>query len=368
MKNNKKTVGLLIDRLSGGGAERSAGLISTILSNLGYEVFIIVLFDDVVYPYSGKLINLGKYKSGSRSIKNKLWRYWKIKDVIIKNQCDLLLDFRIKDLVLREFVLNKVVLKTKVVNMVRSSNLELYFTKNKWLAKYLYKNYCGINVVSHKMQELVEKRYGFRNVKTIYNSIDFDYVSELAQKNVLINEKFVIAVGRLDPVKQFDKLIEAYSKSILPSNNIQLFIIGSGDEEVSLRKIVDKNNLTSKVKLFNFQENVFKYISKSEFLVLSSEYEGFPRVLLESMACGVPVVSFNCDTGPDEIVINEVNGLLVENQDFVELTKAMNNMIDNKELYKKLRANSIKSVQKFSLKSINDSWDVYMKYLISFKS
>lgn len=97
-------------------------------------------------------------------------------------------------------------------------------------------------------------------------------------------------------------------------------------------------------------------MSKAKFLVLCSKIEGFPYVILESLACGTPIISFDCRTGPREVIKNEFNGLLVEDQNFVALTKAINKFIIDPELYDFCKNNTLKSVEKYDAKIIAKDW------------
>ena len=355
---------ILIESLNKGGAERSAGLLSEILSKSGHEVYIITIFNDVVYPYKGTLINIGLFKNTSGSIINKSNRYLQIRKQLRKYPFDLILDFRIKSALLRELVLNLFVFnKYRIINMVRSYNLEWYFITPKFLSKAIYRKYLSINTVSLQIKEKIQNEYNFRNVTTIHSPIDIDDIQLKSAEKLTDNNNYIIAVGRLEPVKQFDKLIEAYSKTILPSKNIKLYILGSGSQKGKLERKINKLSVNNHVVLVPFTKNPFKYIKNAVFLVLTSINEGFPRVLIESLTCETPVVSFDCKSGPSEIIIQNKNGILVNNQDFNKLIAAMNKMVLDREFYKNCKQNSFESIEHFSMKFIQKKWEHYLENL-----
>jgi N-acetylgalactosamine-N,N'-diacetylbacillosaminyl-diphospho-undecaprenol 4-alpha-N-acetylgalactosaminyltransferase len=362
-------IAILIGRLNGGGAERSAGNLSTLLTNLGYNVSVITLDDDVQYAYQGTLFNLGIHAKDKHSFLMKFRKYLKLKKVLKQNNFDVVLDFRLKDFLLKEILLNIFVFNSKMVNMVRSFKIDWYLSNPKYISKLLYQNYSGINTVSLKIKHQIESEFGFNNVTAIYSSIDVNNTLYKSSNDAsLINQDFIVAIGRLDANKQFDKLIEAYAKSVLPENNVSLFIIGKSPEHGSIKDEllgkIDDLKLQNKIKILPFQKDPFKYIKQSRFLILSSMNEGLPRVVLESIACETPVVAFDCNSGPSEIIIDRKNGLLVENQDFKKLTLAMNEFQTNSELYDFCKKNCKNTLEKFSLQTVSNQWKDYIETLI----
>lgn len=139
------------------------------------------------------------------------------------------------------------------------------------------------------------------SVRTIYNpvipSVLIEKSSQSSKKK--LPESYVIHVGRFCKEKRHDLLIDAYYKS-----NIQtpLVLVGKGELESSIRTQIKDLGLEKKVILAGFIKNPYPYVSKAKFMVLSSEVEGLPTVLLESLALGTPAISFDCPSGPSEIL------------------------------------------------------------------
>jgi glycosyltransferase involved in cell wall biosynthesis len=166
---------------------------------------------------------------------------------------------------------------------------------------------------------------------------------------------YILAIGRLNRQKGFDILIKSFAKSDL-KNMIKLVILGEGKERGNLGKLIAKLNLKNQVLLFGKVDNPFIYMKCAKFFILSSRYEGFGNVLLEALACRTPVIATNCETGPSEIIENGKNGLLVPVEDENALKLAMEKLFYDRELYKKLKTNTWKSVERFGVKNIVKKW------------
>jgi N-acetylgalactosamine-N,N'-diacetylbacillosaminyl-diphospho-undecaprenol 4-alpha-N-acetylgalactosaminyltransferase len=162
-------------------------------------------------------------------------------------------------------------------------------------------------------------------------------------------------------IKQIDKLILAFSKSDLPKKDIKLIILGEGKLKIEYQKLVDKLNLKNLVLFEGIIQNPFPYYKSAIFTTLTSKNEGLSNAIIESLACKTPVVSFDCFSGPKEIIIDHYNGILVENQNFDKFTEAMNLMILDKELHQKCKKHGLESVQKFSIETIGSHWIDFMR-------
>jgi glycosyltransferase involved in cell wall biosynthesis len=144
------------------------------------------------------------------------------------------------------------------------------------------------------------------------------------------------AVGRLTYQKGFDLLIRAFALIAPLHPEWSLSIWGEGEEARQLLSIIDQMQLNGRVKLRGASRTPEEWIESSSAFVLSSRYEGFGNVLAEAMAGGLPVVSYDCDFGPREIIQNGVNGLLVPVEDIAALASALDRIMGNSALRSRL--------------------------------
>lgn len=333
-----------------GGLEKVMSNVSILLDNSDIEVYTIVLEDKICYEYGGKLINLGKHK--------KISKYLKLNKILRTSQFDYIIDFRYRLNPMMEIVFISFLYRNlKVIYTIHSAKLEAYFTSVNWVAQYIISKVHQIVAVSNGISKLIAQRYKIKEVQTIYN---FSSSTEKSNENKLPYD-YIIAAGRLDEMKQFDQLIESYSKTSLPSENIHLVILGEGIEKEKLMALSKKMKIEQYVHLLGFIKRPSIYYENAKFLVLSSRYEGFGMVLLEALALGTPVISFDCEVGPNEIIRNNKNGILVPDQDFNALTLAIDRMYSDKELYLYCKKNAKSSVNNFTEEVIKKQWLCLLK-------
>ena len=360
-RNDKKIkICIVTISLSKGGAERSTALLSRMLSSEGFEIFLVTLNDSVDYKYSGNLINLGKNKPKRESIFNRFKRFEKFRKLIKKENFDFIIDNRNRQFALKElFYLNYIYKGANIIYVVRSFNLSQYFPENNFVRKKMIHDSKGIVGVSKAIADTINKKYNTNKAINIYNPKEEFNVSK---EEVINKEEYILYLGRIEEaVKNLTLLLESYKESILPKQHIKLKILGNGPDEDWLKKKIIDLELNDLVEVIPFTPHVYPYLNNAKFLTLTSRYEGFPRVLIESLSTGTPVVSVNCESGPNEIVNHENNGLLVENFNIQNLSEAYNRFILEEDLYLHCIQNAIKSVNHLSVDTIAQQWTKYLK-------
>jgi glycosyltransferase involved in cell wall biosynthesis len=354
--SRKYKIALIGDSLTNGGAEKVHSLLSVYFQNAGMEVYNCIFCDLVSYEYSGSLLNLGKVKPHSFFITRKLKRFFAFKKFIKNNDFDFVIDFRQRTVFILELMISKTVYPKSTYYTVHSGVLGFYFPKLMFLSNLIYNN-RNIVAVSKAVKEEIQNKKRLAKVDFIHNPIDLQSTLDLKNQFKVAISNYILAVGRMnDGIKQFDKLILAYSKSILPERNIKLVFLGEGKKKESYIKLAQKLGIESLVEFKGYVHNPFPYYNKALYLVLTSKNEGFSNVLVESLSAETPVIAFDCFAGPNEIIINNENGILVENQNVPKMIEAMNLFVEDNELYDFCKKNATNNIERFSIEVIGKQW------------
>ena len=221
---------------------------------------------------------------------------------------------------------------SRETNIVSLQNQEEKYPKIfDYLYNKTYKNFDVIIAQSEDMKNDLEQNYPATSSKIslVNNPIDIKRVTTLGENSV--DYKFekeivnLVSVGTLRERKRQDLLLETLS--LLPQN-YHLVIVGSGEEEKSLKELTRILNLKHRVTFEGHQTNPYPYMKGADLFILTSEHEGFPNVLLESNSLGTPVVAFACPGGVTEIIEEGINGFSVANRNIESLATKIREAVE----------------------------------------
>ena len=233
----------------------------------------------------------------------------------------------------------------------------------------------------HSLKTKIKKRlyYNKLDVLSVLTDYDYDKYSKFLNNVVKIynpipdtfkfngynsKSKKILAAGRLSEQKGFDMLLESIPEVIKKYPDWKFEIFGQGQEKEKLDELIDDLNLRNNVEIKNYVEDFYKTMDNYSFYVLSSRYEAFPCVLIETQAKGLPSVSFDCKTGPREIIDNKKNGILVEPENIEKLSSAIIEMIENPEMRLTMSRAAVKNSERFLIEKICTEWNELFKEII----
>jgi glycosyltransferase involved in cell wall biosynthesis len=169
----------------------------------------------------------------------------------------------------------------------------------------------------------------------------------------------------LEPQKQFDYLLRAFARCSSRHAEWSLAIIGEGSERKNLEQIAVELGIADRVRWLGVVAQPERVLLEASIFVLSSRYEGFPNALLEAMSSGLAAVSFDCPSGPAEIIRHEIDGLLVPPQDLEGLAAALDRLMADEVLRERLGRRATEVSERFALKSVAGLWEELIRDVVS---
>lgn len=215
--------------------------------------------------------------------------------------------------------------------------------------------HSDLNVVLTKSAlKIYEKRFSKSNNRQIYNPID----PKLLESRCTYNRGStkIVSVGRLAPQKNFDRLLDI-AKMVLPSNSQWTWdVYGEGPLRPHLEEKAKNLGIGDIVRFCGQVNDLYDRYEDYSFIVMTSDYEGFPMTLLEGAAKGLPMVSFDIQTGPNEIIRSGVNGYLCSSGNNSEMAEMIDKLINSPEMRVKMSHESRVTAEKFQLSDIRNKW------------
>lgn len=253
---------------------------------------------------------------------------------------------------------------------------------NIFTAKYANKNiitigqeHLNLAIYPDRLQKSIKKYYPKLNyLATLTDEDTLDYKKLFSDEKIKIvkltnsippfesklsplEDKTILAAGRLVPQKGFDLLIEAFSKIVDKAPDWRVKIFGSGKDKNMLQDIINERHLYNNVLLMGPTKEIEKEMARASIYALSSRFEGFGMVIVEAMQCGVPVVSFDCPKGPSEIIKHNEDGILVKNGDVDAFADALLELIQDKEKRIRMAKEAVKNVKRYTIDEIGKEWE-----------
>ncbi len=364
----KKNIIIVISAMNMGGSQRVVSILSNHWSKKGYSVSVISTNSgdkSIHFKFNQniKLINLGNIPIFS-SIKylNYLWKLFLLRRAIKHTQSDIVISF-----------LTSINIATTLATIGLKSNLIIcerswtpFISINKyffWFFRILFKRIKKVIVQTNDSKIWINKNFPQINIEVIPNPIDYPLPTDLTKSVnpdslIASHRKIILGSGRLHKYKQFDLLIKAFANIKNQHKEWDLVILGDGEERDNLNRTILDLGVNERVFLPGNVGNISKWYERADMFVLSSILEGFPNVLLESMSYGLPCISFDCNTGPREMIQNGINGILVNPQEKDSgIRNAMHKMITDNELRREFSNKSVKLREKFSVTNTMKMWD-----------
>ena len=301
----------LVNRISGGGAEKMVNNLARGFTEYGASSYLILLQSEFEYPEKVdglfiKVLFRGPEFSGiSKFFKLRLLSN-RLKEILAECGYDPKSDLFTSHLPFSNYVGWIAGVKDHFA-VIHSTYSKLY--AKRWVYPIIslihYKK--QLVFVSKGMKLDFDENFGVNYSKSyqIYNPFNFEQIRKNSEVKVAIDEgRYLVHLGRFSQEKRHDLLLEAFVK--IADENLVLLLLGDGVLKDEILSKIESLGIGDRVKLLGWVENPFPYLKKAKVSVLSSDFEGLPTGLIESLILGTPVVSTNCPSGPLEILTGEL--------------------------------------------------------------
>lgn len=360
----EKTVTFLVSTISNGGAEAVCVNIANGLAELGWQVDLLVLHTKEK-SYINRLspkVNLVDLKANRTryAAPALLWRLLSKKPkqiVVFKYE---LIDLVV--LIKNFFRLNLRIVGRNISILSKKDMIQSPSLSNKIIKKLfgtpIEQVDCIINQSFEMEKDLLNLLPSLKQRSVVIHNPVAVHIEQHVKQNGLKkigSERYILCVGRLEEVKAFHHAIEAFALVSRKKPDIRLKFIGKGSLEKPLRELTVQLGVQDRVDFRGFQADVIPYYQQAQLVLLTSNYEGFPNVLIESIVLGTPVVSFNCPSGPREILDYGKYGKLVEPGDISGLAAAIEETLEN--------PNQFNLAERAEFFSVAKAIDKYIKVL-----
>lgn len=377
-EKNKKEITFFLLHLGYGGIESSViNQANTLIED--YDIKIISFYKlkknqeklldtraKVKYLYDGEP-NREEFKKSLQEHKflKTLKEGLKAVDILIKKKVlviNSIIDCDSEYIISTRYEFNKLLSKYGNKNSIKIAEEHHYHNNDQKYINILSNKYNNIDYLFALTKTLEEdyKKFLKNNNHTKVVLVP-NMLYDIPTKTSKLNEKNILAIGRLDYGKKNDDIIRAFSK--IEDKDWKLYILGDGKEMENLSKLIEELKLKDRVFLEGYKnkQEIEEYMLKSSIFLMASITEGLPMVLLEAMSYGLPCIAYETESGTKDIILDNINGYVIKNRNEKEYVKKLNKLISDEKLRKKFGKNAKETSKKFSKDEIKKKLNNILK-------
>jgi glycosyltransferase involved in cell wall biosynthesis len=346
---------LVISTLVQGGAERVMSELSNIWFEQGHDVHLVLFTNDKIFYYLEKKIKITRlnFTNNGRlsKVSNALRAMVKLRLLLKHSRPDFVLSFITQSNIAT--ILSSLFLGVNVFVSDRSNPFKKQPTVLSILRRLSYRYSTGIIAQTSTAKMILEKSTGNKNIYVIPNPI-----REIKLNPKIKKEKIILNIGRFVPEKGTLYLLEAFAR--IEGDGWKLILLGDGPLRTNLENKVKELGLSNSVQMPGIVKNVDDWLSRASIFAFSSISEGFPNALAEAMAAGLPCISFDCNTGPRDIIRDTQNGFLVPVRDSIQFSARLNYLINDSITREKISRKAKETAVDLEKNKIAD---IYLKFM-----
>jgi glycosyltransferase involved in cell wall biosynthesis len=362
---------LVVPSLALGGAERVVSKMANHWAASGDVVTVITLSadDEDTYPLAPNVLRIAldmmrESRGPIEAVVNNLERVRHLRAAIAGSVPETVISFTDRMNVLTLLACRPLKVHTVVSERIDPSRYEIGRTWS-WLRRRLYPSARALVVQTERVRNQMAGLMRKRPIYVIPNAVEAPPSAASVSTGAATSwdpsrPHWIVAMGRLARQKGFDLLIEAFSRIANRHPQWSVKILGEGPARASLKRLIAEKGLSGRVVLAGWEPDPGSVLRRSDLFILSSRFEGFPNALLEAMAYGLPSISFDCPSGPAEIIRDTIDGLLVPPEDVGALANAIDGAINDVSLRRRLSAEAVHVVERFSVDRYFAQWDAVL--------
>jgi glycosyltransferase involved in cell wall biosynthesis len=352
-----------------GGTERVTTVLANYWTSLGHQVSVLTLqpTDRDFFKLSENIVRFELNRKKTNIYFSHLVNVYKLRKLVREISPDVFIDVAT--------ALSLISIPALFALKVKHISWEHFNASINWnpittpLARYLCGKFCDhIVTLTNKDKIDFNSKYSATNVLTIGNPVTIDrppeeYLSVDAKNRVKsqlgldLDKKYVVAVGRFTRQKGFDLLLKSWLQIHKKIANWNLVIVGNGPELSNLENLRSVFGLNECVHFAQPTTNISNYYIASEIMACSSRFEGLPLVLIEAKFFGLPIVSYDCHTGPRDIVRHNVDGILVEPENIDEFSTQILSLMKDEKRIMEMSRRCQDDIDRFGIADISRKWE-----------